>query len=143
MLNLYLLKSYSKMKKILLFAFMLVGFVIASNAQSAPTDTTVTQLLGKYKFAEGSPVSEVTVVLENGVLMMNSQAGSSTLEKSAEDVYVITQFQGTAKFTRDENKKVTGVTILAMGYELVGTKEPSSTYQMVFKKAVLPTLVAK
>jgi len=75
--------------------------------------------------------------------MMNSQAGSSTLEKSAEDVYVITQFQGTAKFTRDENKKVTGVTIMAMGYELVGTKEPSSTLSLVAKKAVLLTPVVK
>ncbi|HPH36115.1 MAG TPA: hypothetical protein PL108_00550 [Sediminibacterium sp.] len=131
------------MKKILLFAFMLVGFVSVSTAQTAPTDTTVNQLVGKYKFAEGSPVAEVTVVLENGVLMMNSQAGSSTLEKSAEDVYVITQFQGTAKFTRDENKKVTGVTIMAMGYELVGTKEPSSTLSLVAKKAVLLTPVVK
>jgi len=131
------------MKKILLFAFMLVGFVSASNAQSAPTDTTVNQLVGKYKFAEGSPVAEVTVVLENGVLMMNSQAGSSTLEKSAEDVYVITQFQATAKFTRDENKKVTGVTILAMGYELVGTKEPVSTVAFSTKKAVLLSPVVK
>lgn len=131
------------MKKILLFAFMLVGFVTASNAQSAPTDTTVNQLVGKYKFAEGSPVTEVDVVLENGVLMMNSQAGSSTLEKSAEDVYVITQFQGTAKFTRDENKKVTGVTILAMGYELVGTKEPVSTVAFSIKKAVLLSPVVK
>lgn len=131
------------MKKILLFAFMLVGFVSVSTAQTPPTDTTVNQLVGKYKFAEGSPVAEVTVVLENGVLMMNSQAGSSTLEKSAEDVYVITQFQGTAKFTRDENKKVTGVTIMAMGYELVGTKEPSSTLSLVAKKAVLLTPVVK
>jgi hypothetical protein len=128
------------MKKMFLFAFMLVGFLSATNAQ---TDTTVNQLIGKYKFTEGSPVSEVTVVLENGVLMMNSQAGSSTLEKSAEDVYVITQFQGTAKFTRDENKKVIGVTILAMGYELVGTKEPSSTYYLATKKAVLLSPLVK
>lgn len=131
------------MKKILLFAFMLVGFVSASNAQTAPTDTTVNQLLGKYTFAEGSPVAEVTVVLENGVLMMNSQAGSSTLEKSEEDVYVITQFQGTAKFTRDESKKVTGVTILAMGYELVGTKEPVATVAFSIKKALLLAPVVK
>lgn len=128
------------MKKMLLFAFMLVGFISATNAQ---TDTTVNQLVGKYKFAEGSPVTEVTVVLENGVLMMNSQAGSSTLEKSAEDVYVITQFQGTAKFTRDENKKVIGVTILAMGYELVGTKEPIATLAFSIKKAVLLAPAAK
>src|SRR5574343_1969881 len=114
------------MKKVILFVFMLVGFTAAANAQTspAPKDSTVNQILGKYKFAEGSPVEEVTVELENGVLVMNSAAGSSTLEKSGEDIYVITQFQGTAKFTRNESKVVTGVTILAMGYELVGTKEP-------------------
>jgi hypothetical protein len=122
------------MKKMLLFAFMLVGFISATNAQ---TDTTVNQLIGKYKFTEGSPVSEVTVVLENGVLMMNSQAGSSTLEKSAEDVYVITQFQGTAKFTRDENKKVIGVTILAMGYELVGTKQEITLWSNSIDKHIM------
>jgi hypothetical protein len=121
------------MKKIVLFACMLLGFAYASTAQTTPTDSTVNQLVGKYKFGEGSPVPEVTVVLENGVLMMNSQAGSSTLEKSADDVYVITQFQGTAKFTRNENKVVTGVTILAMGYELVGTKEIASTFSLSVK----------
>ncbi|WP_264898582.1 hypothetical protein [Sediminibacterium sp. TEGAF015] len=114
------------MKKLIVLVLMLVGFTTATNAQTTPTDTTVNQLLGKYKFAEGSPVAEVTVVLENGALMMNSAAGASPLEKSGEDVYIITQFQGTAKFTRNENKVVTGVTILAMGYELVGTKEPAS-----------------
>uniref|UniRef100_UPI003F6A0AFC hypothetical protein n=1 Tax=Sediminibacterium sp. TaxID=1917865 RepID=UPI003F6A0AFC len=85
------------MKKIIVFVLMLVGLTTAASAQTTPTDSTVNQILGRYKFPEGSPVSEVTVVLENGVLMMNSAAGSSTLEKSGEDVYVITQFQGTAK----------------------------------------------
>jgi hypothetical protein len=131
------------MKKILLFAFMLVGFATASSAQTTPSDSTVNQLLGKYKFGEGSPVAEVNVVLENGVLMMNSSAGASTLEKTAEDVYVITQFQGTAKFTRDENKKVIGVTILAMGYELVGKKEPSSSFYLAAKRVGLSTPLVK
>jgi hypothetical protein len=131
------------MKKVILFAFMLIGFSSAVMAHSTNADSTETQILGKYKFGEGSPVAEVTVALEGGVLMMNSSAGASTLVKTGEDVYTITQFQGTAKFTRDENKKVTGVTILAMGYELVGTKEPSATYSLVAKKAVLPILAVK
>ncbi|MDO8996317.1 hypothetical protein [Sediminibacterium sp.] len=131
------------MKKIILFAFMLIGFSSAVMAHSTNADSTETQILGKYKFGEGSPVAEVTVALEGGVLMMNSSAGASTLVKTGEDVYTITQFQGTAKFTRDENKKVTGVTIMAMGYELVGTKEPSSTLSLVAKKAVLLTPVVK
>lgn len=131
------------MKKVILFVFMLVGLTTAASAQTTPTDSTVNQILGRYKFAEGSPVAEVTVVLENGVLMMNSAAGSSTLEKSGEDVYVITQFQGTAKFTRNDSKVVTGVTILAMGYELVGTKETASTKAIAFRIAAKPALSAK
>lgn len=133
------------MKKVILFVFMLVGFTVAANAQSspAPKDSTVNQILGKYKFADGSPVTEVTVALENGVLVMNSPAGSSTLEKSGDDVYVITQFQGTAKFTRNENKVVTGVTILAMGYELVGTKETNAVPLYVLRKAAKPVLFVK
>lgn len=134
------------MKKIIVFVFMLVGFTVVTNAQttpSTPSDSTVNQILGKYKFADGSPVAEVTVALENGVLVMNSAAGSSTLEKSGEDVYVITQFQGTAKFTRNESKVVTGVTILAMGYELVGTKEPVATQPVAIKKVAKPVLFVK
>lgn len=134
------------MKKVILFVFMLVGFTVATYAQTTPTnptDSTVNQILGKYKFAEGSPVAEVTVALENGVLVMNSAAGSSTLEKSGEDVYVITQFQGTAKFTRNDSKVVTGVTILAMGYELVGTKETNASPSFVLRKVVKPVLFVK
>ena len=131
------------MKKLLVFVLMMVGVTTAASAQSTPTDSTVNQILGRYKFAEGSPVAEVTVVLENGVLMMNSAAGSSTLEKSGEDVYVITQFQGTAKFTRNDSKVVTGVTILAMGYELVGTKETASTKAIAFRIAAKPALTVK
>lgn len=131
------------MKKIIVFVLMLVGLTTAASAQTTPTDSTVNQILGRYKFPEGSPVSEVTVVLENGVLMMNSAAGSSTLEKSGEDVYVITQFQGTAKFTRNDGKVVTGVTILAMGYELVGTKETASTKAIAFRIAAKPALSVK
>ena len=133
------------MKKVILFVFMLVGFTAAANAQTspAPKDSTVNQILGKYKFADGSPVAEVTVALENGVLVMNSAAGSSTLEKTGEDTYVITQFQGTAKFTRNDSKVVTGVTILAMGYELVGTKEINAVPLYAIRKAAKPVLFVK
>lgn len=131
------------MKKIILFAVMFIGFSSAVMANSFTADSTETQLLGRYKFGEGSPVPEVTVALEGDVLMMNSSAGASTLVKTGEDVYTITQFQGTATFKRDENKKVIGVVILAMGYELVGTKEPSATYALFTKKAVLPILSVK
>src|SRR5574343_696541 len=133
------------MKKLIVFVFMLVGFTVAANAQTTPAtkDSTVNQILGEYKFADGTPVAEVTVALENGVLVMNSAAGSSTLEKTGEDTYVITQFQGTAKFTRNDSKVVTGVTILAMGYELVGTKETNAVPLYAIRKAAKPVLFVK
>jgi hypothetical protein len=132
------------MKKIALLLLMMIGFFGAVSAQTTPTDSSATQILGKYTFGEGSPVAEVTVVLENGVLMMNSTAGSSTLEKTGTDVYTITQFQGTATFKRGDNNKVVGVTILAMGYELVGTKVPSAAINgLVARKVGLPNRFAK
>ncbi len=107
------------MKKLLFLSFA-VCFFSAVNAQTK--DSTLQQYVGKYKFAEGSVVAEVDVTLEGGALSMASSAGVSPLEKQGEDLYTITQFQGTAKFNRNADKKVVGVTINAMGYTLEGTK---------------------
>jgi DnaJ-class molecular chaperone len=112
------------MKKIMLSLLLLFGFSIVTFAQQ---DTTLAQFAGKYVFPSGSVVSEVTVVIENGALVMNSSAGSSALDKEAEDLYVIVAFQGKALFKRDNNKKIIGVSINAMGYQLEGTKENSVT----------------
>lgn len=113
------------MKKMLLFFFFSVGMVVMAQAQQAPPakDSTLQHYVGKYKFPDGSVVAEVTVALVDGALEMSSSAGTSALEKQeAEDLYTIVQFQGTAKFVRDANKKVIGVSINAMGYLLEGTK---------------------
>ncbi|TAF53234.1 MAG: DUF3471 domain-containing protein [Sphingobacteriia bacterium] len=107
------------MKKILFFFALAIGLSLGAAAQA---DTTLNAYLGKYKFPEGSVVSEVVVALEAGGLTMGSSAGTSTLVKVETDVFTITQFQGTATFKRDENKKVVGVTINAMGYLLEGTR---------------------
>jgi hypothetical protein len=110
------------MKKIVLLGFcMLVGTIMAQ-AQSAPADSTLKEFTGKYKFPEGSVVLEVNVALDNGNLTMSSSVGNSALEKQGEDTYSIVQFQGTAKFNRDSNRKIIGVSIVAMGYQLEGTK---------------------
>jgi hypothetical protein len=54
---------------------------------------------------------------------MTSTVGASNLEKESEDLYAIVAFQGKALFKRDNNKKIVGVSINAMGYQLEGTKE--------------------
>ncbi len=114
------------MKKMAMFLCVSVCLVSFAQAQQTPADSTLKQYVGKYRFPDGSVVAEVNVVLDKGALTMSSSAGESPLEKQEEDLYNITQFQGTAKFNRDSNKKIIGVTINAMGYLLEGTKVEST-----------------
>lgn len=107
------------MKKLLLFSLMIMGLSVAVHAQ---TDTTLQQYTGKYKFGEGSVIAEATVNLDNGALVVVTSYGSSPLVKQADDVFAVTAFQGTAAFKRNDDKKVVGVSINAMGYSLEGTK---------------------
>ena len=118
------------MKK-LLFLSLAICFFSAVNAQTK--DSTLQQYVGKYKFPEGSVIAEVDVTLEGGALSMASTAGVSPLEKQGEDLYTITQFQGTAKFNRNADKKVIGVSINAMGYTLEGTKIETSAAAVLQK----------
>ena len=121
------------MKKLLLFSLILVGFSFAASAQ---TDTTLQQYVGKYKFGEGSVIAEATVTIDNGTLSVVTSYGSSAMVKQSDDVFAITQFQGTATFKRNDAKKVIGVNISAMGYTLEGTKEDTGTMALLrnFKK---------
>ncbi len=108
------------MKKLIFTLAFVLGIVAVSFAQQ---DTTLTQYVGKYKFAEGSIVAEVMVTIYNGALIATSSHGTSALVKETEDLYALVAFQGKAFFKRDESKKVIGVSISAMGYQLEGTKE--------------------
>ena len=112
------------MRKLTLLFCLGICCMSAAQAQETPSqDSIAQQYVGKYKFPDGSVVADVVVTFENGALSMSSSAGVSPLEKqSTADMFTITQFQGTARFNRDSNKKVVGVSIVAMGYELEGTK---------------------
>ncbi len=111
------------MKKWFLLCCLSVCLIsVAQAQQTPPKDSTLKQFVGKYVFPDGSVVAEVTVAIEDTTLTMSSSAGTTLLEKKGEDLYIIVQYQGTAKFNRDANKKVIGVSIDAMGYQLEGTK---------------------
>lgn len=123
------------MKKLIFLFCVSMGFVFMVNAQQTPPqDTTFQEFTGKYKFPDGSVISEAMVALENGALTVTSSAGVSALEKQGEDLFTITQFQGTAKFNRDANRKIIGVSINAMGYQLEGTKSDSIAFTLGLKK---------
>lgn len=121
------------MKKIFLLYLLCVGIGLIANAQE-PADSTVQQYLGKYKFPDGSVILEANVTIDNGVFTMTSSHGTSPLVKKADDLYTIVNFQGTAKFNRDANKKITGVSILAMGYELEGTRTDAAAITAILQK---------
>lgn len=105
------------MKKIILTAIVLLSAVIIH----AQTDTTLQQYTGKYKFPEGSPVTEINVTLESGVLMANSSQGNTELKRTEGDVFSIVAYGGTATFKRTEGK-VSGVLIQVQDITMEGTK---------------------
>lgn len=107
------------MKKLMMLCLLLstVAFV-----QAQTKDSTLQDFVGKYKFPEGSIVTEVVVSMEGEGLVMSSSVGNSTLVKTGEDLFSITAYDGTAQFKRDANKKIIGININAGGYVLEGTR---------------------
>ncbi len=106
------------MKKLLFSLLLLCSFTLVH----AQADTTLQEYLGKYTFTSG-PVSEIGVVLDNNVLTATSAMGNSELKKTdTKDVFEVVAYAGTATFKRNEEGKVTGITIQVQDMTLEGTK---------------------
>ena len=112
------------MKKILLLSTLLLAAFVTIQAQ----DSTLTQFTGKFKFAEGSPVQEVVIMVDNGALIIASAMGSSVLQKTGEDQYLITDFQAALIYKRNNDKKVVGLTINANGMVLEAVKVEAASF---------------
>ena len=105
------------MRKIICLTAILFSFVFA-NAQ---TDS-LQQFTGKFRFPDGSPVAELTLAVENGVLMGTSAIGNSEFRQTTTaDVFEIVAYGGTATFRRKDGK-VTGGQILVGDVNIEGTK---------------------
>ncbi len=105
------------MKKIFLSLITIISFL----AVQAQTDT-LKQYAGTYKFPDGSPFTEVTVILDSTVLTASSAMGSSELKKIEGDVFEIVAYGGTATFKRNADNKISGVHILVGDINVEGTK---------------------
>lgn len=114
------------MRKYLLSALIMITVAATTQAQ----DSTQQQVIGTYKFPEGSVVPEVIVTFEGGGLKMNSTAGTSALELIKGDSFNIVSFNGYALFKRNDAHKVIGVHIDASGYVLDGVKEGADKYAL-------------
>lgn len=107
------------MRKLCFLTLLLMGAFLSVNAQSGPLN----DYLGKYIFAEGSPVAEVSLTVEDSSLVINSAMGSSSLEKKGVDSFYLATYDALVIFKRKEGKSVESVSIFVQGMELVGKKE--------------------
>lgn len=112
------------MQKLLLTVVAVFGFMLA-NAQT-PSADSLTAYTGKYKFAAGSPVELLTVVIDNGVLFGTSDQGSSELKRKEGDVFVVVAYNGLATFKRGSDGKVNAIRIEIDDMVLEGTREAAS-----------------
>lgn len=76
------------------------------SAQQTPQADSLKEYTGKYKFPEGSEVTEIKVGIENGILWAYSDKGNSELKRIEKDVFEVVQYTGTATFKRDMNGKI-------------------------------------
>ena len=110
------------MKKLFFILFAIAG-MITVNAQQNPQTDSLKEYTGKYKFPEGSAVTEVNITIENGVLYAGSSAGSSELKRREKDLFEVVAYAGKAIFKRSEEGKLIGVRIEVEDLILEGTKE--------------------
>ena len=97
--------------------------VISFSAANAQQDSSLQKYTGKYKFPDGSPVTEINFTVENGVLMGASAMGSSEFKKTdTENVFEIVAYGGTATFKKNTEGKITTVQILVGDVNIEGTK---------------------
>ena len=111
------------MKKLVLSILVILGFMTVVNAQTTPFKDYV----GKYVFAAGSPVAEVTMTAEEAALVINSAMGSTPLEKKGVDTFYLAQYDALVIFKRASDQSVESVSIAVQGMELVGKKEAASS----------------
>lgn len=108
--------------------FFVCLIVMTSFVSQAQTDS-LADYTGKYKFPDGSPVTEIGIVLENGILSATSVMGNSELRKTDnKDVFEIVAFGGTATFKRAEDGKVKMLRVQVQDVDMEGTRQESAVF---------------
>lgn len=106
------------MKYLILSACLLMtGFI-----SQAQTDS-LQEYTGKYKFPDGSPVSEIGVEIQDGILTATSVMGNSELKKTEnKDVFEVVAYSGTATFRRGDDGKVKTLRIQVQDVDMEGVR---------------------
>jgi hypothetical protein len=109
------------MRKLCFLTLFLMGAFMTVNAQTG----SLNDYLGKYVFAEGSPVAEVSLTIQDSTLVVNSAIVTAALEKRGVDSFYLANYDALVIFKRTEGKSVESVSIFVQGMELVGKREAS------------------
>jgi len=133
------------MKKITL---LLTVFIIACFSLKA--EESLQQYAARYKFPQGSMITELNIVFDKGALSVTSTLGNSVIEKKTGDQFNIPTYKGKAVFVRNEAKKITGIKVEINGVTVEGTREEKDTsvsnlpvpiYQSTFPIKNLPAML--
>jgi hypothetical protein len=115
--------------KIFLTAFMAIGLVlfgiVANTSVSANADS-LEDYVGNYTFKAGSPVPSVEVKVVKDKLISTAPDGSEfTLEKDKEkaDTFTIAELGAIVTFTRNADKKVTGMKVSMDDGDILADKD--------------------
>jgi hypothetical protein len=119
------------MSLVLVVCFTLLGVnAQAKNTINAPlkvaTDTTaLVEFKGKYNFENGAPVTDVTVVIDKDGLLAKSAEGNFVLKpvENKADNFTIEEISAEVVFTRNEEKKIVGISVKMTDGTIVGKKE--------------------
>ncbi len=118
--------------------FLSIVILLAFSTIQAQTDTLLQQYTGKYVFPDGSPVKEIGVIVQEGVLTATSVMGNSELRKTeTKDVFEIVSFAGTATFKRNADGKVNGLQIQVEDVNMEGTKTEEGIGYFLRKREVV------
>jgi hypothetical protein len=104
------------------FLFFVLAITFILQAQPTNLQDTLQEYTGKYKFPDGSVITEVMVTIENGVLTGSSAMGSSELRKTEGDIFEVVAYSGTATFKRNTENKIIGVHLVVGDIDIEGTK---------------------
>jgi hypothetical protein len=133
------------MKKNIFFLSLFISSCLYLKAQDS-----LQQYTARYKFAQGALITEVDVVLDNGILQVNSSMGNALLEKTSADQFTIPLYNGTVVFIRNEAKNIIGIKIDVMNINLEGIREekensiinmPAQIYKTTFPIKYLPAML--
>jgi len=122
------------MKKSILTAILFLS-VIAAYSQESAKDSLL-HYTGKYKFPDGSVVTEVTVTFSDSTLTMSSAIGSAPLRKMGGEEFELVGYNGTATFKRNAEGKVNGVVIVVGDINIEGTKSEGPEPLAIFRKRI-------